>query len=344
MLARVVGPPDEQWDETSLVKYLSFTTFRNLIESPAIMNNNTLHTSKTASERGSKITRRVLIAGAAVLATPTAILANTQKPPVPVPEPARTDGRFTGKVVLVTGGTSGIGKATARAFAMEGAKVVFNGRREELGKKIEAEVRADGGDLTYHHSDVSVEKQVQAFVAAAVAKHGRLDIAFNNAGIENRYARLHEMTEAAWRDTIDTNTTGQFFCVKHELRQMLAQTSDGRGGTIVNICSQAGFKAFRELGPYIVSNHGRLGLTRVAALEYAKDNIRIASIAPGIVDTQMIARLGEGRQTAEELAKSLPIGRMTTPEEIARAVMLLASDDATALHGSNVDVTAGLLD
>ena len=315
-------------------------------DDPAITSNNTLHTSETASKRGSKITRRVLIAGAAVLATPTAILANTQKPPVPLPGPARTDGRFEGKVVLVTGGTSGIGKATARAFAMEGAKVVFNGRREELGKKIEADVRAEGGDLTYHHSDVSVEKQVQAFVAAAVAKHGRLDIAFNNAGIENRYARLHEMTEAAWRDILDTNTTGQFFCVKHELRQMIAQTGDGRGGVIVNICSQGGFKAFPELGPYIVSNHGRLGLTRVAALEYARDNIRIASIAPGIVDTPMIARLreGRGRQTAEEMAKGTPVGRMTTPEEIARAVMLLASDDATALHGSNVDATAGHLD
>jgi NAD(P)-dependent dehydrogenase (short-subunit alcohol dehydrogenase family) len=303
-----------------------------------------MHTSKNTSEQGSKITRRVLIAGAALLAAPITVLANTQKPPVPLPEPNRKDGRFAGKVVLVTGGTSGIGQATARAFAMEGAKVVFNGRRADLGKKIEAQVRADGGDLTYHQSDVRFEKQVQAFVAAAVAKHGRIDIAFNNAGIENRYARLHEMTESAWRDTLDTNTTGQFFCVKHELRQMLAQTSDGRGGTIVNTCSQAGYKAFPQLGPYIVSNHGRLGLTRVAALEYAKDNIRIASIAPGIVDTPMIARLGEGRQTREEQANSLPIGRMTTPEEIARTVMLLASDDATALHGSNVDVTAGLLD
>ena len=314
-------------------------------DDPAI-ESSTLHTSKTASKRGFKITRRMLIAGAAVLATPTAILANTQKPPVPLPRPVQNDSRFAGKVCpLSTGGTSGIGKATARAFAMEGAKVVFNGRREDLGRKIEADVRAEGGDMTYYPSDVRVEEQVQAFVAAVVAKHGRLDIAFNNAGIENRFARLHEMTETAWRDILDTNTTGQFFCVKHELRQMLAQSGDGRGGVIINICSLGGFKAFSQLGPYIVSNHGRLGLTRVAALEYAKDNIRIASIAPGLVDTPMLARLREGRGgTAEDQAKGTPLGRLSTPEEMARAVMLLASDDATAFHGSNVDVTAGLLD
>ncbi|MBD2104959.1 SDR family NAD(P)-dependent oxidoreductase [Leptolyngbya sp. FACHB-261] len=290
--------------------------------------------------------RQLVVGGAAVAGLTTAIAsgtaqANTQKPPGPA-STINPNGRFAGKVVLITGATSGIGEGTAYAFAREGAKVFFCGRRENLGRQVEARIKGFGGESTYMQADVRREEDVKAFVDGCVQKYGRLDIAFNNAGIVNpNLAKLHEQSAADFLDTLNTNTTGVFYSLKHEIPHMLRQ----RGGCIVNTASVSGHRGFTEIGPYSVSKHALLGLTKVASLEYAKDNIRITSISPGGVDTPMLRRVREQRgMSFEEGSKAIPIGRTNTVEEMARAVMFLASDDATAFHGSLVDVTSGILD
>lgn len=291
--------------------------------------------------------RRILAmgaVGAAGLASAIAsgkALANTQNPPAPQTE-THPNGKFSGKVVLITGATSGIGEGTAYAFAREGAKVFFCGRRENLGRQVEAKIRKFGGEATYMRSDVRREEEVKALVEACVSEYGRLDVAFNNAGILNpKFARLHEQPTADFLDTMNTNSLGVFFSLKYEIPQMLKQ----KGGCIVNMASVSGHKGFTEIGPYSTSKHAIIALTKVAALEYAKDNIRITSISPGGVDTPMLRYAREKRGLSfEEGAKFIPIQRTNTVEEMARTVMFLASDEATALHGSLVDVTSGMLD
>lgn len=290
--------------------------------------------------------RQLVIGGAAIAGLTTAIAtrtaqANTQTPPEPASS-TNPNGRFAGKVVLITGATSGIGEGTAYAFAKEGAKVFFCGRRENLGRQVEAQIRELGGEATYRRADVRREEEVKAFVDGCVQNYGRLDIAFNNAGIVNpKLAKLHEQPTADFLDTLMTNAVGTFFSLKYEIGHMLRQGS----GCIVNTASVSGHKGYPEIGPYSTSKHALLGLTKVAALEYAKDNIRITSISPGGVDTPMLRAVREQRGISfEEGSKAIPIGRTNTVEEMARAVMFLASDEATAFHGSLVDVTSGILD
>lgn len=290
--------------------------------------------------------RRVVLGGAAIAGLTTAVMsgkaqANTQTPPEPAAA-INPNGKFAGKVVLITGATSGIGEGTAYAFAKEGAKVFFCGRRENLGSQVAARIREFGGEATYMRADVRREEEVRAFVDRCVQTYGRLDIAFNNAGIVNpKLVRLHEQSTADFMDTLNTNAVGVFYSLKYEIPHMLTQG----GGCIVNTASVSGHKGFTEIGPYSVSKHALLGLTKVAALEYAKDNIRITSISPGGVDTPMLRYAREQRGISfEEGSRAIPIGRTNTVEEMARAVMFLASDDATAFHGSLVDVTGGFLD
>jgi NAD(P)-dependent dehydrogenase (short-subunit alcohol dehydrogenase family) len=294
-----------------------------------------------------KMRRQVLrmgAVGAAGLASAIAsgrAFANTQKPPTPETT-THPKGKFSGKVVLITGATSGIGEGTAYAFAREGAKVFFCGRRENLGRQVEAKIKDFGGQATYMRADVRQEAEVKALVEACVSQYGKLDIAFNNAGILNpKFARLHEQPTADFFDTLNTNAIGVFFSLKYEISQMLKQKS----GCIINNASVSGHKGFSEIGPYSVSKHAIIGLTKVAALEYAKDNIRITSISPGGVDTPMLRSARAARGISfEEGSKFIPIQRTNTVEEMARAVMFLSSDDATAFHGSLVDVTSGMLD
>lgn len=307
-----------------------------------------LFESNQSPQKRSKLSRRGILlsgagmAGAAVSVAAGRAQANTQNPPQPETGAANLQGRFANKVVLITGATSGIGEGTAYAFAREGAKVFFCGRRENLGRQVEANIRNFGGEGTYMRADVRQEAEVKAFVDACVAKYDRIDIAFNNAGIVNpQLVKLHEQPSADFLDAINTNAVGVFYSLKYEIPQMLSQG----GGCIVNTASISGHKGFTEIGPYSVSKHAMLGLIKVAALEYAKDNIRITSISPGGVDTPMLRRVREQRgMTFEEGSAAIPIGRTNTVEEMARTVMFLASDDATALHGSLVDVTSGMLD
>ncbi|GAA5167347.1 glucose 1-dehydrogenase [Pseudonocardia eucalypti] len=251
------------------------------------------------------------------------------------------DQRFAGKVALITGATSGIGEATARAMAARGAKVFFCGRRAELGRRVEADIRAAGGDATYRRADVRHEPEVRDLVAACVDRYQRLDIALNNAGIESpRAARLHEQTledlELVWR----TNTAGVFLAMKYEIPRMLA----AGGGVIINTASISAEVGFATIAPSNASKHGVLSLTRVAALEYAAAGIRVNAFAPGAVDTPMLRRAAAAFGVSyEQIAQDYPVRRIVRAEEMASVVMWLASDEAGAVHGADVDASGGYL-
>jgi NAD(P)-dependent dehydrogenase (short-subunit alcohol dehydrogenase family) len=250
-------------------------------------------------------------------------------------------GRFAGKVVLITGATSGIGAATARAFAREGARVYFCGRREQLGREVAASIRSAGGEATFRRADVREEPQVRDLVDACVRKYGRLDIAVNNAGIESpRAARLHEQSlvdmESVWR----TNVAGVFLGMKYEIPRMLAQG----GGAIVNTASISAEVGFATIAPYNSSKHAVASLTKVAALEYAANNIRVNAFAPGAVDTPMLRRAAEAfGMTYEQIAQGYPIKRIVRAEEMAGVVMFLASSESSAVVGTDLDASGGFL-
>lgn len=259
------------------------------------------------------------------------------------PEQGRADpnGSFADTVVLITGATSGIGKATAAAFAMRGAKVFFCGRRTELGRASQEEIKSAGGEATYQRADVREEPQVRDFVAACVARYGRIDVAFNNAGIETpRASPLHEQSMEDWENVQRTNASGVFLSMKYEIPHMLAA---GRG-VIINTASVSSEVGFATIGPYSASKHAIASLTKVAALEYADKNIRVNALAPGAVDTPMLRRAATAfGMSYEEIAQEYPVRRIVTAEEIAQVVVWLASPVSSAIHGANVDASAGYL-
>ncbi|MFC5744556.1 SDR family NAD(P)-dependent oxidoreductase [Actinomadura rugatobispora] len=308
------------------------------------------HTAEPASsgQESSRSRRSLLAAGAigaaglaAVPLTARTAAANTQNPPAPATGRANPDGRFAGKVVLITGATSGIGQATAYEIAREGARVVFCGRRAELGRRHEREIRGFGGDALYVRADVTRESDVRALVEACVRRHGRIDIAFNNAGIESpRSAPLHEQTLGDFEQVWRTNTAGTFLSMKYEIPHMLRRER----GVIINTASISAEVGFATIAPYNASKHGVASLTKVAALEYAARNIRVNALAPGAVDTPMLRRAAEAfGMTYEQIAQDYPIRRIVQPQEMARVVMFLASDDATAVLGTDIDASGGYL-
>lgn len=266
--------------------------------------------------------------------------ANTLSPPEPETASADPSGRFAGKVVLITGATSGIGETTAKAFAREGAQVAFNGRRADLGQQVEEDIRALGGEATYIQSDVRDPQQVERFVQAVMESYGRLDIAFNNAGIFMTPVEIQDMDLDNYRDMIATNLDGVFYSMRYELPIMIEQNR----GIIINMSSVAGHRGFANTPHYNASKHGVIGLTKAAAAANAKRNIRINSISPLAVDTPMLRRSFEYQGlTYEQMAPNFVTPRIMTSEEMARAVMFLASDDATAITGMDLDVTGGQL-
>lgn len=242
------------------------------------------------------------------------------------------------KVALVTGGTSGIGRATAKAFGIAGAKVVFSGRREPEGKATEAELRNAGVDCLFVQSDVSNEAEIKALVQTTVEKFGKLDYAFNNAGIEALPKPLHEQAIEDFDKLMVINTRGLFLCMKYEIQQMLTQEA----GAIVNTSSLGGLIAFPGASPYVASKHAVMGLTRAAALDYAKQGIRINAVNPGITATEMIDRsIDQMGITFDILTSMVPMGRIGQAEEIAQAVVFLCSDAASYITGQPFVIDGG---
>lgn len=242
------------------------------------------------------------------------------------------------KVALVTGGTSGIGRATAIALGTAGAKVVFSGRREPEGKETAALIRDVGAECLFVRSDVSKEENIKALVQKTVETYGRLDCAFNNAGIDSPSKPLHEQSSEDFDKLMSINVRGLFLCMKYEIQQMLFQDS----GVIVNNSSMGGLIAFPGISPYIASKHAVMGLTRSAALDYAKKNIRINTVNPGIIATDMIDRIADQMgKTAEDLASTVPMGRMGQAAEIAQAVVFLCSDAASYITGQPLVIDGG---
>ncbi len=248
--------------------------------------------------------------------------------------------RFAGRIALVTGASTGIGRATALAFAREGAKVVAADVAEEAGEATVREIRERSGEGLFVRADVSRADEVEALVARVVDTHGRLDCAFNNAGIEGAAATTTNLRQEDWDRVIAVNLTGVWLCMKHEIGAMRTRGS----GAIVNTSSVAGQVGFRGGAGYVASKHGVVGLTKTAALEYARDGIRVNAVCPGAIETPMMERLtgGEPRR-AERMAASEPVGRMGTPEEIAESVLWLCSDAASFVTGHAMAVDGGIL-
>lgn len=289
------------------------------------------------------ITRRQILAvgtaGIAGAALTQQVQANTQKPLAPVTQ-TNQNGKFANKVVLITGATSGIGEATARAFAREGAIVHFCGRREALGNKVAQEIVAQGGRATYQRADVRNEQDVKSFVDTCIQKYKRVDIAFNNAGIFMTPAEVHKIPLDNFMDIITTNIVGEFLAMKYEIPQMRQQG----GGNIINMASVAGHVGFKTTAHYNASKHGVIGLTKAAALENSDYNIRINSISPLAVDTpQLRESFAFQKLTYEQAIKGFVTKRIMTPHEMAEAVMFLASNAATSVTGMDLDVTGGQL-
>ncbi len=245
-----------------------------------------------------------------------------------------------GKVAIVTGGTSGIGRDAAVLFAKAGAKAVVAGRREAEGKETIDLIRAAGGDGLFVKTDVSRAADVRALVQKTVEKFGRLDVAFNNAGIEGSWSPIAEQSEEEWDSTIDINLKGVWLCLKYEIRQMLKQ---GGGGAIVNMASVAGFIGSAGAATYCASKHGVMALTKSAALETARSGIRVNVVCPAVIETPMGERLW-GAPEAKKFALGLhPIGRFGRPEEIADAVVWMCSDGASFMTGQSLVLDGGFL-
>ena len=245
-----------------------------------------------------------------------------------------------GKVGLVTGGTSGIGRETAILFAKAGAKVVVAGRREAEGNETIELIRAAGGDGLFVKTDVSKASEVEALVQKTVEKFGRLDVAFNNAGIEGVWVLIVRQSEEDWDRTIDINLKGVWLCLKYEILQMQKQ---GGAGAIVNMSSVTGLVGAAGSAAYSASKHGVIGLTKSAALETAKSGIRINAVCPAVVETPMEKRLFSAPPVHRAVLASHPIGRFGKPLEIAEAVLWMCSDRASFMTGQSLVLDGGFL-
>jgi NAD(P)-dependent dehydrogenase (short-subunit alcohol dehydrogenase family) len=244
---------------------------------------------------------------------------------------------FSGKVALITGGTSGIGRTTAIEFARAGAKVVLTGRREKEGAQVVAEIKKLGGEAAFVRADVAKDADVKRMVDFTIEKFGRIDIAFNNAGVEWK-GPLDQATEAEYRRIFDVNVWGVLNSMRHEIFAMLKNG----GGAIVNTSSVAGHVGLGQVSVYIASKHAVEGLTKSVALEFAKQNIRINAIAPGVIATEMWDRFA-GDELRNQVTSIIPVARIGASEEIAAAVLYLCSDNAKFTTGTSLVVDGGFI-
>lgn len=245
--------------------------------------------------------------------------------------------QFTNKVALVTGGSSGIGRATSLAFAREGAKVVVADVQVAGGEETVRLIQAAGGEAIFVKTDVSQAADVEAMVNRTVETYGRLDCAFNNAGITGIIGSIIDCTEENWDRTLAINLKGVWLGMKYELIHMLKQGS----GAIVNTASIAGLVGFPNLPAYIASKHGVVGLTKAAALEFAKTGIRINAVCPGYTQTPLLGPAGATSEGLAAMAAFEPVGRLGQPQEIAATVLWLCSDAASFITGVAMPVDGG---
>jgi NAD(P)-dependent dehydrogenase (short-subunit alcohol dehydrogenase family) len=246
-----------------------------------------------------------------------------------------------GKVALITGASSGIGRATAKAFATRGAKVVLAARRHDELAALARDIQSSSGEASFVVTDVAVAKDAQRMVAHAVETFGRLDYAVNNAGIEGRFAKLSDLSEQDWDCVLDTNLKGNFLSLKYEVPAILA---GGRGGAIVNVGSVNSFLGVRGGAAYVASKHGQVGLTTSASAELASQGIRVNLVCPGFVDTPMHRRLRAvvGDEAFDKgLLPRVHSRRAGSPEEIAQSIVFLCSDDASYITGTTLTPDGG---
>lgn len=247
---------------------------------------------------------------------------------------------FHGKVALVTGASSGIGRATALAFAAKGAKVAIASRRGGESAETLEQIRAAGGEALFVKTDVSQPAEVEALVRQVVEHFGALDFAFNNAGIEgDAYVPLADYPESTWQQVLDVNLTGVFLCMKHELPHIVAAQ-----GAIVNMASVAGLVGGRMGAAYHASKHGVIGLTKAAAMEYAQQGVRINAVAPAVIHTPLAERaFFHDEKLAARVVSHHPMGRVGAPEEVAKAVVWLCSDEASFTTGHALPIDGGFV-
>jgi NAD(P)-dependent dehydrogenase (short-subunit alcohol dehydrogenase family) len=240
-------------------------------------------------------------------------------------------------VVLITGGLTGIGRAAAVAFAKKGANVVVAGRRDEAGTALADELRGFGSEAEFINADVRKEDDVRALVDRTIERFGRLDVAVNNAGTEGRPGPITDQTAESYAATFDTNVLGTLLSMKHELRVMQAQES----GSIINISSTYGHEGGAGASVYVASKHAVEGMTKSASLEAASSGVRVNAVAPGPIETGMLDRFTGTSERKAALLKTVPLGRVGDPADIARAAVFLASEDASFITGQVLTVDGG---
>jgi NAD(P)-dependent dehydrogenase (short-subunit alcohol dehydrogenase family) len=250
-----------------------------------------------------------------------------------------TKDQVTGPAVLITGALTGIGRATALAFAREGARVVVSGRHEDKGNALVSELQEIGAEATFIKSDVRHDDEVRALVDETVKQFGRLDVAVNNAGTEGKPGPLTDQTAESYAATFDTNVLGTLLSMKHELRVMLPQGS----GSIVNVSSTYGRAGAPGASVYVASKHAVEGLTKSAALEAAGSGVRVNVVAPGPIETGMLNRFTGTDERKAGLIAGVPLKRVGRPEEIAQTIVFVASDKASYITGASIAVDGGKL-